>query len=105
MIAKGVVRSRTAGLPRFSYLRVSPRRICLLQHFALRPDRLIDIPTSALVDSPSVRGSWVQLEVAHEEGRLRVQLRPGERPLRMLVPAEPVLNLTTIQLRDLLDPR
>jgi hypothetical protein len=105
-IAEGVVRARssTGSLPRLSYLRVSEGRICLVQHFALQADRLIQIPNEALLGAPTVEGRWVRVEIAHEQGQLHLAVRPWERKARRLV-VEPVLRCSPDELRALLDRR
>jgi hypothetical protein len=104
VLAEGVVRSRTSGLPRLSYLRISTDRICVVQHFAFRTDRLIEIPLEARLAAPVVDGSWVRIDVLHEDGTLCLHLRPWERIARRLV-TERVLRCSPADLRDLLDRR
>jgi hypothetical protein len=76
----------------------------LVQHFAFRPDRLIEIPPTALVDTPALHGSWIRVDAAQTDGTLRLHLRPWERNVRRLV-SERVLSCSAAELRDLLDRR
>ena len=92
------MRSRTSpAFQRVSYLRVSTTRICLAQHFALRPDRLLEIPRAALVSVSCADASRVRLEIDHEVGKTVVNVKPWKRRLRRLV-VEHVLNLSSDEL-------
>ena len=89
------------SLPRLSYLRISQERICLIQHFGSKPDRLIQIPRTAVLEAPSVQGAWVHVVVSHEHGTLHIALRPWERFVRRLV-AGPVFRYSPYALGALL---
>jgi hypothetical protein len=105
VIAEGVVRSRThrTSVPRLSYLRVSSRRICLVQRFAFRRDRLIEIPAGAAVERVRRGGQWVHADVNHVSGRLSIALRPWGRTVDLGV--GPVLRCSPDELREVLDRR
>jgi len=93
---QGIVRCRSRVLPRLSYLRVSPNRICVVQHFTLRPDQLTEIPRAAVTQTRA-EGSWVRLSFTHETGPMTFFLRPWERGLRRIV-VEPVLRMSLQEL-------
>ena len=100
--AEGIVRYRTPPFfERVAYLRVSVARICLVAHFAFRPDVLVEVPRAALLSVSRGEGAWVRIDARAGEGTLTVQIKPWERQLRRLV-AEPVLTTTPDGLRDLL---
>jgi hypothetical protein len=102
VIAEGVVRCRTSVVfRRLSYLRLSTNRICLVQHFALRPDLLIEVPREAVTSVSCTQGAWVRLDIHHEAGDTVVMLQPWEPLLRRPV-VEPVLRLSSNELCDLL---
>jgi hypothetical protein len=97
---QGIVRCRSRMLPRVAYLRVSPNRICVAQHFALRPDQLTEIPRAAVTQT-RVEGSWVRLSFTHETGPMTLFLKPWERRLRRIV-VEPVLRVSLQELSRVL---
>jgi hypothetical protein len=81
-------------------LRVSANRICVAQHFALRPDQFIEIPTAAVTET-RLEGLWVRLTFRHETGPMTLYLKPWERRLRRIV-IEPVLRMSPQELREAL---
>jgi hypothetical protein len=85
-----------------AYLRVSERRVCLVQHYALRPDALIEIPRDALTAVTRLQGPWVQLAIVHEVGPMTVRMRPWETRLCRLV-VERKLTLSPDELCALLN--
>lgn len=93
---QGIVRCRSRVLPRVSYLRVSPNRIRVAQHFAFQPDQLTEIPRAAVTQT-RVEGSWVRLSFTHETGPMTLFLKPWERRLRRIV-IEPVLRMSLEEL-------
>jgi hypothetical protein len=102
VVAEGVVRSTSSSLlQRLSYLRVSTARICLVRHFAFRPDELVNVPRAALTSVSCDNPPWVDLNIAHESGDIVVSVKPWERRSRRLV-VEPVLNLSAHDLCGLL---
>jgi hypothetical protein len=61
VLAEGSVRCRTGPvLERPGFLRVTNQRLAVGAHFALQPDRLLEIPAGALLES-SHRGRWARL--------------------------------------------
>lgn len=104
MVVQGVVRCRTFYLfRRLSYLRISTSRICVLQHFAFRPDQLIEIPYASIRSTRLVNGSWIRLDVSCETGSIALYLKPWEKRLRRIV-VEPVLKMSAVDLCNLLSP-
>ena len=100
--AEGVVRCRTSfAFQRLAYLRVSPTRICIVEHYAFRADKMLEIPRSALTGVSSGRGPWVSLDIQDAGGATDVRLRPWERLLGRIV-AEPVLRVSSEELCSLL---
>jgi hypothetical protein len=103
VLAEGLVRCRTSPLfPRILYLRVSMDRICLVQHFAFRPDALVEIPRAA-VTAVSSSGVWVRLEIHHEAGTLGVKVRPYEAGLVSGAVVERRLRVSSDELLRLLE--
>ncbi len=100
--AAGVVRCRTSfAFHRLAYLRVSPTRICIVKHYAFGPDKMLEIPRSALTGVSTSRRPWVALDIQGDGGATDVRLRPWERLLRRTV-AEPVLRVSPEELCSLL---
>jgi hypothetical protein len=58
VLLHGAMRLRRAGrLPRPVALRLTARRLSLLLHYALQPDRVWDVPRAAVRDVRLVRGT------------------------------------------------
>ena len=101
--AEGVLRSGVSmPYQRLSYVRVSERRVCLVQHYAFKADALINIPRDALTDVSRLDGPWVQLAIVHEAGPMKVRMRPWEKRLGRLV-VERKLPLSPDELCSLLN--
>jgi hypothetical protein len=93
------VRCRTApAFRRLSYLRITNTRVLLAQHFALRPDVLVEIPRAAVISVSRARGSWIRLEVNAERGGA-VVMRPWQGGLMV----EQVLRVSADELCRLLE--
>jgi hypothetical protein len=67
VILEGAGRRRRGLWQRLTYLRLSSDRLCLVEHFALRPDQAMDIPRESVRSLSKVPGGAL-LEVATPEG-------------------------------------
>lgn len=95
VLAEGSVRCRTGPvLQRPGFLRLTDQRLAIGTHFALQPDRLLEIPAGALLET-SHRGRWARLVFRTEGGDGAVELDAfGGGVLRRGYPPElPLLDI------------
>lgn len=86
VLLHGGMRLRALGLPRPVLLRLSPRRLSVLLHYALQPDRVLELPRAAVLAVDLVRGAVaVAWRGEHGEEVLRLTSGTGRglgRPLQ-----------------------
>ena len=68
-----------------TYIRLSSDRLCILEHFKFRQDRIIEIPPRAVTDVAAERLA-VAVSVRMEDGSLRRLRISGWRGLRLATP-------------------
>lgn len=92
VITEGMVRLYSNPVSqRACYLRLTSPRLCVLEHYALRPDRLTEVPPAA-VESVSLAGNRVVVAWAGPSGDARtVTLVPwsGRVPAIRRLPESP----------------
>ena len=71
MLLHGVARLRGGGLPRPALLRLTRPRLVVLTHYALQPDRVLELPRAA-VRAVTVRRGVLRLTWTAEDGGQRV---------------------------------
>lgn len=73
----GGMRLRALGLPRPVVVRLTPRRLSVLLHLALQPDRVLELPRSAVLGVDVVRGA-VRITWRGEDGEHVLRLTSGD---------------------------
>lgn len=76
VLLSGGMRLRALGLPRPVVLRLTPRRLSVLLHYALQPDRVVELPRAAVLGVEVVRGA-VHITWRGEDGERSLRLTAG----------------------------
>jgi hypothetical protein len=76
VLLQGGLRLRALGLRRPAVLRLTPRRLSVLLHFALQPDRVVELPRAAVTGADLDRGA-VRIAWRGEDGEHVLRLTSG----------------------------
>jgi hypothetical protein len=76
VLLSGGMRLRAFGLPRPVVLRLTPRRLSVLLHYALQPDRVVELPRAAVLGVDVVRGA-VRITWRGDDGDRHLRLTSG----------------------------
>ena len=76
VLLHGGMRLRALALPRPVVLRLTPRRLSALLHYALRPDRVVELPRGAVTAVDLVRGA-VRITWRGDDGEHVLRLTSG----------------------------